>query len=253
MAARRRRGLLGLGKNLTGDPNASDLDRMAIDLILLFIGRGETIPFDDRMNAVYSLGQEALARPSPPPSKPMASTDDIALCLAIDAAALIRVAVELALSAANLDIASEWAEEGDANADRAIATRLNLDIHAPVGVAFGATRIAVRVFVARHRPTFWQHDYDTLLEAARFDIRRIHANARSDTEDTVGPTLGLAASYLAGELAKIAHNTALEAGQDDGGTLAPTVIAIADIASEAADLATEAAEAYEAARKAMLL
>lgn len=260
LAARRRRGLMGLGKHLTGDPNASDLDRNAIDLVLLFIGRGETTPLDDRINTVYHLGQEALARPTPPARKPIASTDDIALCLALDTAALIRVAVELALGATNLDIASEWAGEGDADADRAIATRLTLDIHTPVGLAFGATCITTRIFVARHRLALRKasrmgpdvHAYDTILEAAASNILRIHVCARSDNANAgLDPTLGPAASHLASELANIAHNAAVGAGEDDS-VLAPSVIAIGHIASDAVNLAAEAAEAYEVACKAML-
>ena len=200
LEARQRRSLLGLGRNLAGDPNAADLDRMAVELILLFIGKGGMIPFDDRLNGVFALGQEALARAAPPPSKRMASADDLELCLAIDAAALVRVAIELALGAANLDIARELAEQGDADADRAIATRLAMDIHAPVGVAFGATRIA--------SGSSW---------------------------------LGI-----------VLPHTAVGAAEDGDGALAPAVIGMADIASDAADLAAEAADAYEAACEAML-
>ena len=90
--ARQRRGLFGLGKHLAGDPTAADHDCIAIDLMLNFIDSSAMSP-DERYNLVGHLSQEASARPAPKPGRPLASREDIALYLAIDAAALIRSSV----------------------------------------------------------------------------------------------------------------------------------------------------------------
>lgn len=113
-SSRQRRGLFGFGKHLAGDPTVADLDRISISSMLVFIGIGGAVSIDDRMNSVSYLAQEGLVRLAPLPCRPLASTDDISLCLALDAAALVRGTMELAFSAANLDIAFDWAEEGSA-------------------------------------------------------------------------------------------------------------------------------------------
>ena len=144
LEARQRRGLFGLGKHLAGNPTAADHDCFAIDLMLTFIGNSAMSP-DERHDLVDYLSLEASARPAPQPCRPLASTDDIALCLALDVAALIRSNIGLALGVAYLDVALEWAQEGDSEGKQAIPLRLLLDAYAPVSLALGATRIALRV------------------------------------------------------------------------------------------------------------
>ena len=262
LAARQRRGLLGLGKQLAGNPNASDVDRTSIDVMLGFIGAWGGIPIDDRMNIVSSFAQEAFTRPALPHSKPIASTDDLALCIALDAAALIRLTTELVFNTASLDIAVAWAEEGDTDADRVIATRLTMDTHTPIGIALGAVRMPCRISLAQRRPGHSfpgasgprpvARGYDDIFQAAASDLLRIYTATRSEIEAVaLDPTLGPEASYLAGEIANIAHNVAAEASEFDGGGLAPTFIDIAKTASAVAGLAAETAAAYETARKAM--
>lgn len=255
--ARQRRGLFGLGKYLVGDPTASDLDRCGIDLILGSIGIRGAVSLDDRMSTVHHLAQEGLTRPAPMPCRPLASTDDVSLCLALDAAALVRANIELAFSAANLAMAYEWAQEGDSGGERAIASRLSLDTHTPVGIALGATRIAVRVFLSQHRPKPYTpgapdeqtaDGYDAMFAAAASDVVRMMAATRSGTNYlTHDPMLSSEASYLAREIAKIAQSAATESSEPHDSALTP----IGTVATVAADLAAETAEAYEAARKAM--
>ena len=254
--ARQRRGLFGLGKHLAGDPTAADHDCIAVDLILNFIG-SSAMSSDDRMNLVNHSSQEALARPAPQPCRPLASTDDIALCLALDAASLSRSNVGLTFGAANLDIAFELEREGDTEGERAIPIRLFLDAHAPVGIALGATRIALRVFVNSHRTQLitgasgqqWAVSYDAMLAAARSDIQSMMASIRAATESpTPDPALASPASYLARELSSIAHNVADEVNTRDSSTLG----SIAENASTVADLAAEAAEAHYTALRAIL-
>ena len=255
--ARQRRGLFGLGKHLAGDPTAADHDCIAIDLMLNFIDSSAMSP-DERYNLVGHLSQEASARPAPKPGRLLASTEDIALCLAFDAAALVRLSVfRVARSAANLDMALEWAQEGDTEGERAIPIRLLLDAQEPVGLAISAARIALRVFVNSHRTHLiagvegqqWAVGYDSMLAAARSDIQRMMASIRADIESpTPDPALASPASYLAKELATIAHNVAEEVNARDGSTLG----SIAESASAVANLAAETAEAYDTARKAIL-
>ena len=255
--ARQRRGLFGVGEYLAGDPTAADHDSIAVDLMLNFIGSSAMSP-DERHNLVGHLSQEASARPAPKPGRPLASTEDIALCLAIDAAALIRLSVfRVACSAANLDMALEWAKEGDTEGEQAIPIRLLLDAQEPVGLAISAARIVLRVFVDSHRTQLiagvsgqqWAVSYDALLSAARSDIQSMMASIRAVIESpTPDPALASPATYLARELSNIAHNVANEVNTRDSITLG----SIAENASAVADLAAETAEAYDTALRAIL-
>ena len=228
--------------------------------MLGFIGTWGGISLDDQANAISLLAQEALARPAPPPWKPIASTDDLALGIALDAAALIRGTLELAFNTANLEIAATWAAEGDTDADSAIATRLTMDTHTPIVTALGTARIAARIFLAHLAKMHpgWSvradvaQSYDDIFRGAVSDMLRIQAATRSDTEAiALDPTLGPEASYLVGEIANIARSAAAEASEYSGGGLAPTFMDIGNAASVAADFAAKAAEANEAARVAM--
>ena len=252
--ARQRRGLLGLGKYLAGDPTAADCDCVAIDLLLNSVGSSAMSP-DERYNLVGHLSQEASARPEPKPCKPLASTEVLALCLALDSAALIRLSVfRVARSAANLDMALEWAQEGDTEAEQAIPIRLLLDAQEPVGLAISATRIGLRIFVNSHRTQLiagasgqqWAVGYDAMLAAARSDMQSMVASIRA--APTPDPALASPASYLARELSSIAHNVADEVNTRDSSTLG----SIAENASTVADLSAEAAEAYDTALRAIL-
>lgn len=255
--ARQRRGLFGLGKHLAGDPTAADHDCIAIDLMLNFIDSSAMSP-DERYNLVGHLSQEASARPTPKPGRPLASTEDIALCLAFDAAALVRLSVfRVARSAANLDMASECAQEGDTEGERAIPIRLLLHAQEPVGLAISATRIALRVFVNSHRTHLiagvsgqqWAVSYDAMLAAARSDIQRMMASIRGAVESpTPDPELASPASYLAKELATIARKVSEEVNARDSSSLD----SISEDACAVADLAAETAEAYDKALKAIL-
>ena len=255
--ARQQRGLFGLGKHLAGDPTAADYDCIAIDLMLNFVGSSAMSP-DERYNLVGHLSQEASARLEPKPGRLLASTEDIALCLAFDAAALIRLSVfRVARSAANLDVALEWAQEGDTEGEQAIPIRLLLDAQEPVGLAISAARIVLRVFVNSHRAQLiagvsgqqWAVSYDAMLAAARSDIQSMMASIRAVIESpTPDPSLASPAPYLARELSNIAHNVADEVNTRDSSTLG----SVAENASTVADLAAEAAEAYDTALKTVL-
>ena len=255
--ARQRRGLLGLGKHLAGDPIAADHDCIAVELVLNFVGNS-AMSSDDRMNLVNHLTQEAVARSAPQPCRPLASTDGIALCLALDAAAFIRTNMSFALGAANLDVALEWAQEGDPESWRAIPLRLLLDAHAPVGLALGASRIALRVALDPETKGAYLgrqlcHQYDDALTALGSDIQRMMVSIRANIESpSLDPALASPASYLAKELANISHNVANLSGVSRGARGSNALDSIAENASAVADLAAEAAEAYDAARKAML-
>ena len=257
MDARQQRGLFGLGKHLAGNPTAADHDCIAIDLMVNFIGTSAMSP-GERYNLVDHLSQEASARPAPQPCRPLASTDDIALCLALDAAALIRSNMGLAFGAANLDVALEWAQEGDTEGKRAIPIRLLLDAHAPVGLALGASRIALRVTLDPQTKGAYLgrqlcYQYDAALAALGSDIQRMMVSIRAEIESPrPNPAPASPASYLAKELANIAHNVAdlsrITKGARDGNALD----SIAENASAVANLAAETAEAYDTARKAIL-
>ena len=249
--ARCRRGFWGLGKQLVGDTNTSDLDRRDIDLMLAMITQ-KVGSLDLRADAIFRRSRQAMGRPAPKPAKPLASRDDIGLCLALDANALNRATVELAMNAANLDLAVEWAEEGDAKADYAIATRLSIDTHSPPTIALGAPCVAVRVLV-KELPAL-SDTYDAGFEIAASSILRNHAIARGTAEIRSGyPVLETEPSIVARDLADTALSAAAEVNAHRNGSFGPMMRAIVDSASITAGLAAETAEAYEAARKAMRL
>ena len=254
--ARQRRGLFGLGKRQVGNPSDADHDYVTTDLLLNFIG-GSGMSTEVRYNLFSNLSQEVLARPAPQPCRPLASTDDITLCLALDAAVHIRSNIGFALGVANLDVALEWAQEGDHEANRAIPIRLLLDSHAPVGLAISATRIAMRVFVNSHRTHLmagvsgqqWAAVYDSMIAAAGSDIQRMMASIRADVgSTTLDPTPASTAPYLAKEFATIAHNVAEEVNARSNSV----TDSIAESASTVASLASETAAAYDTAIKAIL-
>ena len=257
LGARQRRGLFGLGKHLAGNSTAADLDCIAVDFMLTFIGNSAAMSPDERYDLVGYLSQEASARPAPQPCRPLASTDDIALCLALDAAALVRLSIfRVARSAANLDMALEWAQEGDTEGERAIPVRLLLDAHEPVGLAISATRVALRVFLNLNRT---HHiviadqqlavGYDSIFAAARLDIQNMMVSIRADiASPTLDPAVASTAPYLAKELATIAHNVAGEVSARDSSILG----SIAENAGAVANLAAETSEAYDTALKSIL-
>ena len=255
--ARQRRGMFGLGTHLAGDPTAADHDCIAIDLMLNFVGSSAMSP-DDHLNVVKHLIRERETRPAPKPCRPLASTDDIALCLASDAAALVRLSVfRVACSGANLDILFRLAQEGDTEGERSIPIRLLLDAQEPTGLAISAARIVLRVFVTAHWTQLvagatgqqWAESYDAILAAARSDIQSMMASIRAEVESpTLDPAIASPASYLARELSNIAHNVAGEVNKGDSST--PD--SIAEYASTVADLAAETAEANDRAMKAIL-
>ena len=246
--ARQRRGLFGLGKHLAGDPTAADHDCIAVDLMLNFIGNS-AMSSDDRMNLVNHLTQEAVARSAPQPCRPLASTDDIALCLALDAAAFIRTNIGLALGAAHVDLEFELAQRRDTDG-RGIAIPLLLNAHIPVGLALGATRIALRVGLdPRTQGAYLGRqlccEYDAALAALDSDTQHMMASIRADIESpTPDPELASPGSYLAKEFANIVHNVTMVVGSAHA--------SIAENASAVAHLAAKTAEANDTALKAIL-
>ncbi len=255
--ARQRRRLLGFGRHLAGDPTAADQDCTSIDLILNFVGSSAMSPYD-HLNVLKHLILEREGRPEPEDGKPLTSTDDFALCLASDAAALVRLSVfRVACSCANLDIIFRLAREGDTEGKESIPIRLLLDAQEPTGLVISATRIVLRVLVGSNRTQLiagtssqqWAASYDAILDAARLDIQSMMASIRAVIESpTPDPTIASPASYLAREISNIAHNVADEVNKRDSSILG----SIAKDASLVADLAAKAAGEYDTALRAVL-
>ena len=233
--ARQRRGLFGLGKHLAGDPTGADRDCIAIEVVLNFIG-SSAMSSDDRMNLVNHLTQEAVARSAPQPCRPLASTDDIALCLALDAAAFIRTNMGLTLGAAHVDLEFELAQRRDTDG-RGIAIPLLLDAHVPVGLALGATRIALRVCLdPRTRGAYLGRQlcsqYDAAFAVLNSNVQAMMASIRADMESpTLDPALASPASYLAKEFANIVHNVTMVVGNAHA-SIAENASAVAHLAAK---------------------
>lgn len=252
MAARQRRGLLGLGKHLAGDPNAADADHVSIEAMLGCIYAGEGMPIDDRLNVLHYLYQEGLARSGPEDYKPIGANDDIGLSLALDAAGLIRVTMELAFNTASLSAATELGEEGAGGAEQVIATRLALDAHSAPTLGLFAARIAVRISVGRNLAI--GPAYDGVFRASMLDLYHIVAAARADvgTEAATESDSRPNPSSLSQGFAETAERTTAIALNYPKGTPFSSLFPIAERASDTASLAAKATEACQEARMAVL-